>query len=193
MRSLVGGFVGLALGRASASAIARFVALQYREVGASRIDVPTDDPVGMNAKDLVTEKVASQPWRFHADDRLGSTSHLDAAPDTCTERARLLRHGVIDDERCARASLDVVKLPARTESRTADVDRSIGVEPITDRNDIRSLVGADRGETSKPVSGQVLPFLVGEYRVHAVSVPMGPYSGRSSSRCSSSASTARDW
>jgi short subunit dehydrogenase len=144
---------------------------------AAEFDIAEDesvarlDLVGIDTNDLVTEDVASQPWRFHPDERLGSASYLNAPPDTRTEWARLLRHGVIDDERCPRASLDVMKLPARAESRAADVDRSIGVEPITDRNDIRSIVGADRGETSKLVSDQVFPFLLGEDRVHAARVP----------------------
>src|SRR5436189_6084830 len=101
----------------------------------------------MDANDLVAEEVASQPRRFHPDDRLSPTSHLDAAPDARTKWARLLRHGVIDDERSARASLDVVKLSAGAESRAADVDRSVGVEPVADGDDIWSFVGADCGET----------------------------------------------
>jgi len=42
------------------AAIARFVALEDREVGAVGVDVPAHDLLGMDANDLVAEQVVAQ-------------------------------------------------------------------------------------------------------------------------------------
>lgn len=111
-----------------------------------RIDVPTVDPVRVDANHLIGE-----PLRVHGHitdgNDLRRPPNLHSSPPPGLDLVRVIGSHVVDDEADVRVRPDVaIALPVRVGA--ADVDGVVGVEAEADRDQVGGVGGGDGGQAA---------------------------------------------